>query len=174
MKKFALAIFAAVITTSNIFAGSTTEVLQKKLDAAIAASDWKTAETISAVMTNLANAENQKHQAEFFRQQNEVVRTVTNFYKAVPSLLRVAQTLMSTKEGTEEHFALRIAAPQLIKVFQTGSFDADTVINEWKKLEAAQEARRLENKKRWEEQRRKWEAERKQREAEHNKRLKQR
>lgn len=163
MKKFAIAIFAAVITASNIFAGSTTEVLQKKLDAAIAASDWKTAETISAVMANVTTAANQQQQAEFFRQQNEVTKTVTNFYKAVPSMLKVAQTLMSPKEGTEEHFALRVAAPQLLKVFQSGELDSGLVIKEWKKFEAAQEARRAENKKRWEEQRKKWEAERRQR-----------
>jgi hypothetical protein len=164
-KMIAIIAIAAATITTNAFAGSTTEVLQKKLDAAIAASDLVAAEKISAIMANIANADNQKHQAEFFRQQNEVVRTATNFYKAAPQMLRVVQTLMAPKEGTEEHFALRIAAPQLIKVFQTGSFDADTVINEWKKLEAVQEARRIENKKRWEEQRRKWEAERKQREA---------
>jgi hypothetical protein len=102
-----------------------------------------------------------------------VVRAATNFYKAVPQMLQVAQSIMTTKEGTEEHFALQTIAPQMIKVFQTGSFDANLVINEWKKLEAAQEARRLENKRRWEEQRKRWEAERKQREAARKQRIKQ-
>lgn len=171
MKKFAIAILATVITTANVFAASTTEVLQQKLDAAIASSDWRTAETISTVMANVSNAANQREQAEFFRQQNDVTRVVTNFYKAAPAMLKVAQSIMSPDEGTEDHFALKVVAPHILKIAQTGELDAANVIQEWKKFEAAQEARRFENKKRWEEQRKKWEEQRKQREAARGKRV---
>lgn len=162
MKKFALAIFAALSVITNSFSGST-EVLQKKLDAAIAVSDWVTAEAVSKVMVNVEAAENNRQQTEFFRKQNEVVRTAANFYKAAPAMLSVAQSILSPKEGTEEHFALNVAVPQLIKIFQTGDLDTNLVVQEWRKLAAAKEARRLENKKRWEEQRKKLDSERKKR-----------
>jgi hypothetical protein len=63
MKKMIAIIAIAAITVTAASAGST-ELLQKKFDAAVAAADWKTAETISAVMANMATAVNQKQQAE--------------------------------------------------------------------------------------------------------------
>lgn len=174
MKKIITLIIAAAVTiTTNAFAGSS-DVLQKKLDAAVAASDWAAAEKISAILVNTVAIENHRQQTEFFREQTEVTSMITNFYKATPQMLRVVQAITPNREGTDENFAIHVAAPQLLKVLQTGSFDADLVIREWKKLEDARRAARLEREKRWKEQKLRWEAERRQREAERAKRLKQR
>lgn len=152
-KAMLLALTAVALIVNNTVFGGTTEVLQKRLDAAIAASDWGTAEAVSKIMANVSTAKAAEEQAEFFRQNNDAVKGIMNVYKAAPRLLELARTLVPAEAGTEEHLFLHTIAPAAIKLVQTGQLDVEAIHKQVMAFQKAEKERVEARERKWAEAR---------------------
>lgn len=155
MKKIAMiAAVVTIFTIATATAATTEELLKQRLDTAVKVGDWKAAESISAIMANMATVANQQQQAELFRQNNVVMTGVMNIYKAAPQLLQIAQRITPGEKGTEEHLFLQTLAPAVIKLISTGEVDPDKIVRDINEHQKAEKARWAEREKRWQLERR--------------------